>query len=128
MKKFPPKLNLNNTFWIFLVCDNFMQLCRLFYDQENDTLPIDFLGGVLKSCYTRPYVNSRTGKSIYANNDECCLSVDKISAFFWTSSTTWIKGFFQRNKKHKKYLSEKIAIYHCNPEKEAIVKFWHDFN
>ena len=34
---------------MFLVCDNFMHLRRLLfswsYDQENDTLPIDFLGG-----------------------------------------------------------------------------------
>ena len=34
---------------MFLVCDKVMNLCRLLfswsYHQENDTLPIDFLGG-----------------------------------------------------------------------------------
>ena len=39
---------------MFLACDKITHLHRLLfswsYDQENDTLPIDFLG-VLKSCY-----------------------------------------------------------------------------
>ena len=38
---------------MFLVCDKITHLCKLLfsYDQENNTLPTDFLG-VLKSCYS----------------------------------------------------------------------------
>ena len=51
---------------MFLVCDKIMHLCRLCfswpYNQENDTLPIDFLGGKDFLVHRQDFVFVITGK------------------------------------------------------------------